>query len=264
MPEYVVTPDSTQSGFDTPHGFNTPHRFPQELPTSIDIGNLAQTLYPTGRAFNLPAGGDFKALHDAFNDSLIDLITQAYQSLDDRFPDNPNFDAADCSLWEYRLGIPYNSTLTLVQRRNNIYIAMAFPQNILARQHYLYIQQSLQNAGFDVYVYENIFFDGDGNLYQKTPQDITGGSLVGTQYGGTTQYGGATQYGGSDGSDVIANSDKTESYSTGGILWPTFFLAGSTITTFANVPTARQTEYRRLVLKLKPAHTVAFNFVNYT
>src|ERR1700744_41588 len=186
---YTVTEDSTQHGFETPHGFDTPHRFPRALPTSFDIGNLVEGLYPTGRAWAMPEDSNFKHLHDAFNASFVDLITAAYGSIDSTFPDNINFDESDINLWEYRLGIPYNSTLTLAQRRNNIYQAIAFPQNIKARQHYLYIQQSLNDAGFAVKVYENIFFDVDGNLYQKTPAQIFGTPTGALQFGNGTQFG---------------------------------------------------------------------------
>ncbi len=260
---YVVTKDSTQHGLETPHGIGTPHRLPtQSTTTPVDFFRMVELLYPTGTAWNLPENRNFAKFHEAINLSLLQAALDAQALLDATFPDNANFDASDCTLWEYRFGIEYNPALTTTQRRQNIYNAMAFPQGVLGRQSPSYIEQSLRDAGFDVHIYENIFFDGGGNLYQKTPQEVLGLVSTITQFGGNTQFGGTTQFGGG-GFSVIANQETAESYSTGGNLWATFFISGDTIDTPANVSQFRQREFRRLVLKLKPAHTVAFLIVNF-
>lgn len=259
---YVVTDSSTQHGNDTPHGFYTPHRFPRKIIPKVDYFKMSSTLYPTGRAFNLPEGSNFANLQSAFNLSLQQLIEDAQATLTSTFPDNDAFDSEDADLWEYRLGIDFNPYLTLDQRRTNIYNAIAFPQNIKARQHPLYIQDQLIQAGFDVKVYENRFIDGGGNVYYKTPAQVLGTVNNQTQFGGGTQFGGVTQFGGG-GYSVIANSEVHENYSIGGILWATFFIAGDTITTPFNIPASRETEFRRKLLKLKPAHTVAFLIGNF-
>ena len=44
----------------------------------------------------------------------------------------------------------------------------------------------------------------------------------------------------------------------------TFFIGGEVPGTFADVETQRQTEFRQLVLKIKPVQTVAYLFINYT
>lgn len=263
---YQVTDDSTQHNLLTPHGRETPHRFPKKTNTPVDFFKMVALLYPTGRAWNLPERGFFAKLHTAINLSLLQMALDAAALWDSTFPDNTNFDAADCTLWEYRLGIDYNPSLSTAQRRTNIYNAIAFPQNIKARQHYLYIQDQLNMAGFDIKIYENIFFDGGGNLYQKTPQEIIGAVGNTTQLRDIdpqTQLGSQTQLGGASYS-VVANQERTERFNLGGILWPTFFIAGATISTLANVSQYRQTEFRRMILKLKPAHEVAFLLVNFT
>jgi len=262
---YVVTDSSTQHGLDTPSGFATPHRFPQESKTSVDFFKMVELLYPTGRAWNLPEGGLFRAFHSAINLSLLQVALDAAATLDDTFPDNANFDAGDCTLWENRFGIEYNAALTTAQRRTNIYNFMAFPQNILGRQSPGYNEYSLQQAGFDVHIYENIFFDMSGNLIQKTPQQVLGTVTETTQLryiSPQTQLGANTQLGGVSFS-VVANEETFENYSPGGILWPTFFIAGSAINVPASISQYRQTEFRRAVLKVKPAHTVAFLIVNF-
>lgn len=265
---YQVTDDSTQHGLSTPHGFDTPHRFPQNnnTATPVDFFKMVALLYPTGRAWNLPENGKFAAMHEGINLSLVQMALDAAASLDATFPDNINFDSGDADLWEYRYGIPFNASLTLKQRMANIYQAMAFPQNILGRQSPSYIEGMLRQAGFDVRVYQNMFFDGGGNLYQKTPAEVLGTVTATTQLrfiAPQTQLGQQTQLGGAS-YQVVANEEKPEQYNLGGNLWPTFFIAGNTISTVANVSGFRQTEFRRLILKLKPAHTVAFLIVNFT
>lgn len=263
---YTVTNTSTQHGLNTPHGIDTPHRLPQEdTVTPVDFFRLVELLYPTGTAWNLPENKNFSNLHAGINLSLVQAALDAAALLDSSFPDNANFDSDDCTLWEYRFGIEYNASLTTAQRRQNIYNAMTFPQNVLGRQSPGYIESSLRDAGFDVHIYENIFFDGGGNLYQKTPAQVLGTVTSVTQLrdiSPQTQLGAQTQLGGGSFS-VIANSEGNESYNPGGILWPTFFISGNTISTPANVSQYRKTEFRRLVLKLKPAHTVAFLIVNF-
>lgn len=263
---YQVTNNSTEHGLETTHGIGTPHRLPgQPVNTPVDFFKMVELLYPTGTAWNLPENRNFSNLHSALNLSLLQVALDAAATLDDTFPDNANFDASDCDLWEYRFGIEFNPALSTAQRRQNIYNAMAFPQNILGRQSPSYIESSLRDAGFDVHIYENIFFDGGGNLIQKTPAEILG--TIGTitqlrQIPLQTQLGSQTQLGGGS-FTVIANSEQPETYNPGGILWPTFFISGNTISTPANVSQYRQTEFRRLVLKLKPAHTMAFLIVNF-
>lgn len=260
---YVVTDSSTEHGLNTPHGLSTPHRLPRVTNTPVDFFKMVALLYPTGRVWNLPEGGSFAAFHAGVNLTLVQSAMDAAATLDATFPDNINFDSGDADLWEYRYGIPYNPALTLTQRMNNIYQAMAFPQNILGRQSPSYIQAMLNAVGFDVTIYQNIFFDGDGNLYQKTPAEILGTVVDTTQFGNPTEFGSDTEFGGVNFS-VIANNETAETYSTGGNLWATFFISGDAINTPASVTITREVEFRRLVLKLKPAHTVAFLLVNFT
>ena len=120
---YQVTPKSTVHGANTPYGNNTPHRFPTfGIASLTDIMSiLAIQLYPTGRAFYMPKGGIADNTHLAFNKSFIRLINDADSTIDSTFPDNDNFDANDCDIWEYRFGIVTNSSLSLSDRRKAIY-----------------------------------------------------------------------------------------------------------------------------------------------
>lgn len=264
---YEVTDKSTAHGLRTPHGYNTPHKYPsatgEDLTATFE--GLSRQLYPTGRAWYMKRGGVFDRLHKGLNRSFIRLINAGRGTLDSVFPDNINFDEDDASLWEYRLGLITNESLSIEVRRDAILRKMAYPNNVRARQHPLFIQGQLQKAGFDVWIHENRFFEG-GEWVYRTPTEIAGLSLIATQHGGDTQHGGGTQHG-STGFQVIANqSTPTESYNVGGYgnLWATFFIGGETLGSTAIVPETRLREFKELVLKLKPAHTVAFTFVSYS
>lgn len=259
---YKVTNKSTAHGSGTPHGYKTPHRYPSKTSNSADLLNLAIQLYPTGRAWWLPENSNLANLHAGLNVSLLRLANDAYGIIDSSFPDNESFDDSDADFWENIYGIAYNPALTIQQRRAVLYQRMAYPNNILPRQSHTYIEAQLRQAGFNVHVYENIFYDIFGIHYYKTPADILGTMPGNVQHGGTTQHGGSTEHGGGN-FEVIANKLDEESYSPGGVLWPTFFIAGDLIDQTATISLTRKTEFRELVLKLKPAHTVAYIFINY-
>jgi uncharacterized protein YmfQ (DUF2313 family) len=262
---YQTTDKSTQHGLNTPYGPKTPHRIPTKTSTLRDLLRLVQQLYPTGRAWYLPEGSNFSGLHEAINLSFLRLINTAYATLDSRFPDNTNFDEDDAELWEYRFGLVTDESLTIEQRRANLLRKLSYRSNVKARQNFRYIQAQLQASGFNVGVYENIFFDGSGNKFYKTPADVLGVLPNSTQHGGNTMHGGNTEHGGGN-FDVIANSNQPESFSIGGSgnQWATFFIAGPTaINTIAQIQKSREKEFRELVLKLKPAHLVAYIFINY-
>lgn len=262
---YEVTEKSTVHGVKTPHGFKTPHRFPVSGIANLAgiMSELASQLYPTGRAWYMSKGGIMDRLHLAFNVSFIRLINDAISTIDSSFPDNTNFSADDCSLWEYRFGIVTNTSLSLAERRSALLRRMGRGRNIPARQHKNYIQYQLQVAGFNVFVHENGFIEGGVKVY-KDPSDLfVGGDSV-AQHGGTSQHGVGMQHGGGN-TQVIANSYKAnEPYSVADDkLWATFFIGAEVLGEMADVPSIRQEEFRELVLKLKPAHLVAFTFINY-
>lgn len=255
---YEKTERSTMHGMITPHGMKTPHRYPTDSSNSLlgVLSILVRELYPTGRAWFMKRNGVFFNLHQALNRSIIRFTQDADLTLDSCFPDNINFDADDASLWEYRLGLVTNESLSLEVRKQAILRKMAYPGNVRARQSPLFIQDQLQKAGFDVYVHEN-------TPPYKTPDEIVSLSITATQHGGGTQHGIGTQHG-STGYEVIANlSTPNEVFSVGSNLYATFFIGGLNLGDTANVYSSRLQEFRELVLKLKPAQTVVFTFINY-
>lgn len=255
---YEITNNSTIYGLGTPHGLGVPHRYPTvqgENLTDIMAG-LARQLYPTGRAWWMQNNGVFDNLHKAINRSFIRVLNDSDLTIDSCFPDNDNFDSNDATLWEYRLGLTTNTSISLGLRKDAILRKMAYPKGIEARQNKLFIENQLRLAGFDVYVHENL------PPYQ-TPAEIVALSLELTQHGGGTQHGLGTQHGYVN-FDVIANEAiVVESFSVGSNLWSTFFICGENLGEMASVPSTRLVEFKELVLKLKPAHTVCFTFINF-
>jgi len=251
--------NNTVHSYNTPHGYSTPHRMPSDNVSVLDIlRDLSIQLYPSGRVWYRPENGEFQRLHDAVNQSFARLIEDGDLSLDKRFPDNTNFNEDDATLWEYRLGLITNESVDLELRKDAIRRKMGYPNNVQARQHPLFIQYQLQLAGFHVYVHEIT------PLYQ-TPNDIIALSLNEAQHADNVQHGLGVNHGG-DNFDVIANSiEQFENYSIGGDsnLWATFFIGGENLGDTASVPQNRLQEFKELVIKLKPAHLVAFTFINY-
>jgi hypothetical protein len=256
---YEVTNKSTVHGSGTPHGLGVPHRYPTAQGENLTdiMSGLARQLYPTGRAWWMRNNGVFDNLHKAINRSFIRVLNDSDLTIDSCFPDNANFDENDATLWEYRLGLTTNTSLSLELRKDAILRKMAYPKGIEARQNKLFIENQLRLAGFDVYVHENL------PPYQ-TPDQIVALSLELTQHGGGTQHGIGTQHGYIN-FDVIANEAiVNESFSVGSLnLWSTFFIGGENLGDMASVPNNRLIEFKELVLKLKPAHTAAYTFINY-
>jgi len=227
------------------------------------IRALTTQLFPTGRAFKQPVNGWMSGLVSALSLSENRAYTDALSILYAILPDNNNFTAEDATDWERRLGLITNEAVPLADRKQAIQRKMNHPGDIRARQHFLYVEGQLQAAGFDVYVYENRFSDGMGGYYTQSPFDIIGGGTLELQHG-DAQHGDA-QHGGSF-SNIVANyidEDLDSAFYISPDLRSTFFIGGTPLGTYANVSAARKDEFRQLILKLKPAQTVAYLFINY-
>ena len=75
------------------------------MTTQQKIMALTRQLYPTGRAFKMPAGGWLEKLHHALGISEAKAYNDAVSLLNGLLPDNPNFTEEDASTWEVRLGM---------------------------------------------------------------------------------------------------------------------------------------------------------------
>lgn len=238
--------------------------------TTGKLKRLTQQLYPTGRAWKMPEGSVFEKLHTALNLSEKRAYEDAMATLNVILADNSDFTADDAERWEERLGMIVNPLLDLAERKAAILRKYNHPGVIPARQNWQYLQEQLQSAGFNVYVYENIFSDGLGGFETLSPTDIVGSAVTTLwEHGidaemGEVEHG--TFYEGAVYENCVANyidEDLDQWFNTGDNLRNTFYISGGYIDTFADVDVNRKDEFRQLILKLKPAQTVAFLFVNY-
>jgi len=179
------------------------------------------------------------------------VYTEINNILNAVLPDNANFTATDAANWEMALGLISNNSLYLETRKTAILRKIQHPGTIKARQHALYLENQLQLAGFDVYVYENrTFIDfvacicGLINVGQTT---------VGNPGLGIGNF------------ETVANYFQNENYNLGTTenLQFTFFIMGATYGTRATVQDIRENEFKELILKLKPAQTVAILYIDY-
>lgn len=229
-----------------------------------NIKALTKQLLPTGRAFKAPLGGWLDGLITALALSEARAYSDALSTLYAILPDNDNFTEEDAAEWEYRLGMIVSPNVPLEARKLAIRRKMNHPGDIPARQHYLYIEGQLQAAGFDVYVFENVFPDGGGGFEPHTIFSIIGSSGIDDFQHGDAQHGDG-QHGGAY-SNIIANYVDEEQDSLFYIptdLKATFFIGGTPLGTYANVDADRKDEFRQLILKLKPVQMVGYLLVNY-
>lgn len=232
---------------------------------------LARLLQPEGRAFKIPFGGPAEKLYKAImSDNLGGLgkaWTDGNQILNDILPDNPNFTIEMAREWYRKLRLYDSGSVSFDDMKLAIAQKMSWAMTPLETQNYLFIENQLRAAGFDVRVYPNKFPDGSGGWITKTPADILGVS-AGSAYYGEIYYGEA-EYGedwASAGITLCVNyleEEKDATFSIAGEYKQTFFIAGSAVDVFAEIPEARKIEFRQLLLQLKEQHAVAFLFVNY-
>lgn len=230
------------------------------------IVKLSKQLYPLGRVFKMPLGGNLDKLTKGLAVSESTLYDNAIAIFDSMLPDNDNFTSQDATDWERRFGMVQNAVVPLADRKAAIARKMSHPSTISARQHYLYIEGQLRDADFDVYVHENIFPDGGGGFETREPLAVNGGVGADPFQMGEGQLG-DSQLGSFYANKIVNYIDSSldELFNEGDNLRSTFFIGGdaSDLTIFASVDADRKDEFRQLILKLKPAHTVGYLFVNY-
>lgn len=229
------------------------------------ILTLTKQLYPKGRAFKMPVGGDLEKLHKALLVSEAQAFEDAKSILSDLLPDNDDFSEDDATDWERRLGMITNTSVSLEDRKLAISRKLNFPGRVAARQSHLYMQQQLQAAGFDVYVFENRFPDYPSGYITKDPVEVSGDSSI-LQDLNHGEFNHGEQNHGGIYNNIIANSITQEGdryFDIAGNFRRTFFIGGNPVGSFADVPAEREAEFRQLILNIKPVQTVGFLFINY-
>jgi len=230
------------------------------------IIKLTDQLYPSGRVFKLFKDSEFKKLHEALGLSEERAYNDALAILDAILPDNDNFTEDDAADWERRLGLITNLSVSFDDRKAAILRKMNHPGTIPARQHFLYLEGQLQAAGFAVFVFENKFPDGGGGIETRDPITVSGGGAgaqvqLGDFQLGDTQFGSGVSAGGVCVNSIDEGIDDL--FDVGDNLRSTFYIGGDPVGTFADVDLVRKDEFRQLILKIKPAQTVGFLFINY-
>ena len=222
------------------------------------ILNLTKRLYPTGRAWRLAIGSTFEQVHLGLRDTEVEAYNAAIAILNKILADNANFTAQDASDWERRLGISASTTTSLDDRKAAILRKYSHPGNVLGRSSAVYVEGQLQAAGFNVFVHEN--------LAGTDPATFFTGSGI-TFAGDNAFFGSDARFGGGSQSFLVVNSlepQTDQSFNLGSDFRNTFFIGAQTLGDFANVPAARETEFRQLILTLKPTHLAAALLINYT
>lgn len=217
------------------------------------ILKLTKSLLPKGRAFRVPQGGVMENLFRGLAISESIFLNDSISTYDAVIPDSAKFTIEDAEMWEKKLGIKAAPSTPLATRMAVIRQRYNYPSTDAPRQHYTFIQDQLRSAGFDVYVHENP---------SGTPPD----ELLFTMHGTDVYHGSDTMMGGAY-SEFVANhleEDLDREFNIGSNYYSTFFIGGSTVPNFADVPEDRKEEFRHLILLLKPTQTVAILFVNYT
>lgn len=224
---------------------------------------LSKRLYPSGRAFRMRSGGVSEKVHKALIKSENTAYTSALSVLNSILPDNEDFSVEDARDWERRLGLITNEAVSLADRKAAILRKMQYPGTIKARGHYLNLERELRKANFDVYVHENRFFEG-GQWITKTPFEVSGVNPNIVRHGLPLQHG-QTQHGAGQYPRIVnsLSSIIDDQFAIGDNLRSTFFIGGENVGDFASINQERFEEFRKLVLTVKPAQTVAVLFINF-
>ena len=228
------------------------------------ILKATKVLYPTGRAFKMPIGGYFEKLHKGLAASEARTYSDALSILNSALPDNSSFTADDATDWERRLGLISNASVPLDNRKLAIKRKMGV-SNIAARQSYLFLENQLRAAGFDVYVYENRFLSG-GSYITKTAVELVVAANGVIEHGESEH--GEYEHGDYNEGIItrIANhidEASDSSFSEGSNLRSTFFIGSTPIGMFADVDSDRKDEFRQLILRIKPVQMMGYLFINY-
>jgi hypothetical protein len=244
---FGISIQNTQLYITQPHGVwiynidGTP-----DVDYSEPINTLSSQLYPSGRAWWKQKDGIFDKVHQALalSESRVenDILNLQYDIL----ADSVNISISAIERWEYVFGIKANGTTA--DRLSMIYQRQMFPNNILARQSKSFIEQQLRLAGYNVFIHLNYI----------TPNS----AIYGLFNYGQKNYGEiASTY------TIVSNEiDETKEvlYSISTIGEKNiFYIGGENYGDYADVPAALKNQFRELVLRLKPAHSVAILNINY-
>lgn len=246
--------------------------------SSSQILDVSKRLFPKGKAFLFVPGGVMDKILLGLAKSEARLLDDMVGIYDSMFPDNENFTEEDAINWEKKLGIVARVGVSLANRKLAICQKMFYPSSDAPRQHYLYIQEQLRAAGFDVYVHlnplgmapEDALALVDATQHQTTLEhedtvEHSGFGLFASIHSDDLMHGDEVEHGAGYDNIVVnyVDADKDATYVFNNNYKFSFFIAGLTYTDFASVSLERKEEFRQLILQLKPMHTQAILYINY-
>lgn len=249
-----------------------------------------------GKGSNFTSGGgqarsDNAAVVLAKLGVLDRLNTDINSLLDQKYPDNPNFTEDDVTNWERVFGIVPSQGATFEERKAVVDARYKYPNGIPERGHYKFIQDQLQLNGFDVYIHENRF-----NVATKTSRAGEARSGIARagdfnqfedSFNGIEPPAGTYEYCANfidpaDDADIYSPDAGASGFSRAGIaragiarayeipevnrqsqLRSSFFVGSESFISNVDIPANRQDEFRILLLKLKPAHSVGVLYINW-
>lgn len=242
---------------------------------------LSRQLYPTGRAYKMPVGGNFEKLHKIMAVEQSKAFNDAISVLNSILPDNAEFNEVDADKLEFTLGIITNSSVPLETRKQAILRKLTQLVRKRAKGHYLHIQQQLQLAGFDVYVHENIPYQDPNFILHieglGTHGEVEHGEV---EHGDPFSYNsdlfqfvehgdlehGEAQHGDFSFKHKVVNSldnHADAAFLEGANYRAVIFIGGQVKGEFANVDASRELQFRQLILNLKHTQIVAYLLINY-
>lgn len=232
------------------------------------IARTITRLYPGGRAYD--AMGELVAgdVHDAIAEVIGEAADDVAGLLDHVLPDSDRFTIEDCRLWEQKLGLITNEDIAVADRRAAIAAKWRYPGEEVYRQHAAFVEGQLRTAGFDVRVYENRWDDGAGGYEWRTVAEVLGVAAGNAVLDMHTLDEIELDEEWEDAGVTLAVRHIEEALDAdfwpGVSLYATFFVAGDTVTTPADVPTARKEQFRQMLMELKKVEMVGYLLINYT
>lgn len=210
-----------------------------------EFSSMNSELYPTGRAWWKSVGTTFAKIHEALAIQESKMTSEIINIQNNIFADNTLISDSAISQWMEIFGIISNGTrddkIALIKQ------AQGYPNGVYARQSKNFIESQLQIAGFNVYLHTE--------SHNPNP------AIYGLQTYGSTVY---AEEG--DTFTVVANNvDEAldSSFQIANGTTNLFYIGGETFGDTIDIPIERKNEFRELILKLKPAHSVAVLYINY-
>lgn len=227
---------------------------------------LTRQLYPTGLAFSVSRGTNYYALHEGLSMSESKALNDAIAVLFQVLPDNDNYTTEDATAWEEKLRIPIATPgVSLADRKAAILRKIRYPGDTIARQSAQFIESELNTAGFNVKVIANKFNGEVDAIKVGTGGELYNRFNIDTQFQAGTRFQKIAVDANATGVVIsqLNQADENIKDQNRLSLRSCFIISGDPYPALANIPAAREREFRNLILTLKPAETHAFLFVNY-